>query len=123
MNKFEKYLKENRSENMETALTDNSYKKAYENEHHNKLPRQVNSEPAAYGDAVLKMVICEILWKRKTCILTEKKKEYETDKVLVEKIAAYYRILEFMSYDKNDKELRCDYNYGKDKNIDKYNLN
>ncbi len=65
MNKFEKYLKENRFENMETALTDNSYKKAYENEHHNKLPRQVNSELAAYGDAVLKMVICEILWKRK----------------------------------------------------------
>lgn len=99
------------------GLTDKSYRKFYEKQNKTKYEGNVNTELATYGDAVLKLVLCEILWGKGICNkLTEKKKEYESDKVLVSVIARHYDILKYLRYDKNDDNKPKDYNYQKKRN-------
>ena len=94
------------------ALTDKSYKKSYQKQNKTNYEGNVNTELVTYGDAVLKFVLCEILWEKGICNkLTEKKKEYESDKVLVSVIARHYDILKYLRYDKNDDNKPKDYNY------------
>ena len=102
------------------ALIDNSYKNYYSQENHRGYEGEVNTELATYGDAVLKLALCKILWPNNG--LTTEKEKYESDKVLVRKIAKYYCILDYLKYDKSDRNRPQDYEYKgkKNKNPRKY---
>lgn len=96
---------------MKIALTDKSYKNYYENKKHEKFKDQVNANLATFGDSILKMVLCKILYQEDVEKLTEEKKKYESDEVLVNKIAKYYNIIDKIRYDKKDTNIPKDYEY------------
>lgn len=84
------------------ALIDKSYKKYCEK---NKKPvPKVNTELATLGDAVLKLVLCKILYEIEVKKLTEEKKRYESDEVLVKFIASHYNLLYYIKRDQKDEE-------------------
>lgn len=68
----------------------------------------MNTELATYGDAVLKLALCQILWGSNISKFTEKKQKYEEDETLVKVVAKYYNLLDFIKFD--DKKPK-DYNY------------
>ena len=98
------------------ALNDSSYKKFCQKEKHSSDTKDLdeNTKLATYGDAVLKLALCDILFK-KAKKLTEKKKAYESDRVLVEIIGKHYNILERLKFDREDDRKPQDYNYKDDK--------
>lgn len=108
MDEFLEWLKKNKEH---YALVDKSYKTVRQGEE--KKPNandiKVNTELATYGDAVLKLALCKILWSDDASKITEKKKKYEKDQTLVEIIAKRYKMLNFIKYDKTNKP--SDYNY------------
>ena len=108
MDKFLEWLKENKEH---YALVDKSYKKVCQKNGESIENIQVNTELATYGDAVLKLAICSILWREDISKLSEIKKKYEEDENLVKIIAQYYHLLDYMLYDKMDKPNN--YNYEK----------
>ena len=110
MDKFLKWI-ENNKENR--ALIDKSHKNVSTRENKAPLEECDNTELATYGYAVLKLALCEILWKNRTGVLTEEKKKYEKDEVLVKIIAKHYDILQYLHFDKADKNKPKDYNYQK----------
>ena len=113
MDKFEQWIKKHRKHK---ALTDKSYKKVYQKQYKKELTDdKVNTELATYGDAVLKLALCEILWGNTTKGLTEEKEEYESDKILVKVIAKHYDILSLLRFDKQDKNIPQNYDYKDDK--------
>ena len=90
---------------MKQALTDSSYKK-YQQKH--KLEEKPNNFVlATYGDAVLKLAFCELLFDDEN--LTTTKSRYENDRVLVEVIGKHYKILDLMNMDKEDENMPNDY--------------
>jgi len=113
MDKFLEWLGKNKEH---YALVDTSYKMVYQRE--SKSPTandiRVNTELATYGDAVLKLALCQILWDKDISQLTEIKKKYEEDENLVKIIAKHYDLLKFIKYDNSKKPN--DYNYNKSKN-------
>lgn len=115
MDIFEEYLT-NKKDTDCRALTCSSYKKVYQNEHpHCRLKDdETNTELATYGDAVLKLALCELLLDTGKQ-LSEDKKKYETDKFLIEKVASHYDLLKYIRFDKEDKEIRQEYKYFKTK--------
>ena len=114
MDKFLKWIEENKEHR---ALTDKSYKKTYQKNYQKELSDcEVNTELATYGDAVLKLALCEILWTEGVKNLTEVKKEYESDEVLVKHIASHYDILKFLRFDEEDENIPKDYCYEKGEN-------
>lgn len=109
MDKFLEWINKHREY---SALTDKSYKKVYTKEYHKELAEtKVNTELATYGDAVLKLALCEILWGTRIEILTEEKKKYESDEVLVSVIGKRYDILTLLRFDKDDAKMPKDYDY------------
>ena len=66
-----------------------------------------NTLLATYGDAVLKLAFCEVLFDCEN--LSDKKSIYERDSVLVEIIGKLYGILDFMKMDSNDPKMPKDY--------------
>ena len=73
---------------------------------------------ATYGDAILKCVFCKIYFEREDednfgfkGKLTEWKKQYESDEVLVKFIARHYDILNFLNFDRDDTKKPHDYDY------------
>jgi len=113
MDKFLQWINANREHQ---ALKDSSYKNVYTKERHiSSNDIQVNTELATYGDAVLKLALCEILWEEEKKKLTESKKNYESDAVLVKVIAKHYDILQYLHFDKADKNMPQQYDYQKDK--------
>lgn len=99
------------------ALTDKSYKKTPNNQ-----DCKINFELATYGDAILKCVLCKIYFEREDednfgfkGKLTEWKKQYESDEVLIKFIARHYDILNFLNFDSGDTKKPQDYKY-EDKN-------
>ena len=110
MDKFEAFLKGKAENKWRTrALTDKSYKPIYQKKYKRRLDdKQVNTELATYGDAVLKLALCEILLDRREK-LSETKSLYERDTTLVG-IGAHYRILDYLDFDKNDPNIPNDYN-------------
>ena len=84
------------------ALTDTSYK----NIDHSLSDDDTNFELATYGDAVLKLALCKIYREYKenglrfSENLSDWKKKYESDEVLVQVIAKHYNVLNFLRYDK-----------------------
>ena len=92
------------------AFTDCSYKNfLLKNKKLNntKLSNQCNSELATYGDAVLKLAFCDILWGVEH--LTQEKQKYESDKNLVEVIGKRYDIIKCLKVDQNDPNMPKDY--------------
>ena len=120
MDKFLQWIKNNQGHQ---ALIDKSHKNVSTRENKAPLNEYDNTELATYGDAVLKLALCEILWENKTEVLTEEKKKYESDEVLVKYIAKHYNILRFLRFDKKDDQKPQDYNYNpkkKNNNPHKY---
>ena len=113
MDKFLEWLKKNDKKHQ--ALCDSSYKNAYTRQNHiNSNQVKVNTELATYGDAVLKLALCQILWNKGVVNLTEEKKRYESDRVLVEVIAKKYKILNYLAFDEEDNKMPKDYYYKND---------
>ena len=95
------------------ALTDKSYKKTPNNQ-----DCKINFELATYGDAILKCALCKIYFERENKDnfgfkgkLTEWKKQYESDEVLIKFIARHYDILNFLNFDSGDTKKPQDYKY------------
>ena len=108
MDKFLEWIKKNQGHR---ALIDKSHKNVSTRENKAPLEEYDNTELATYGDAVLKLALCEILWENKTEALTEEKKKYESDKVLVEYIAKRYDLLKYLCFDEKDEKKPKDYHY------------
>ncbi len=92
---------------MERALTDSSYKK-YQQEHGLAVTKD-NATLATYGDAVLKLAFCEILFDGEK--LSVEKSEYESDRSLVTYIGKKYQLLDYMKIDRNDINMPKDYEW------------
>ncbi len=102
MDKIEELLNDKATNLQRRALTDTSYK----NINHALSDDTTNFELATYGDAVLKLALCEIYLNKKKADnfgfkgkLTEWKKQYESDEVLVRIVAKHYNLLNFLKYD------------------------
>ena len=113
MDKIEELLKDPKTDLQKQALTDKSYKKTPNNQ-----DCKINFELATYGDAILKCVLCKIYFEREDednfgfkGKLTEWKKQYESDEVLVKFIARHYDILNFLNFDRDDTKKPHDYDY------------
>ena len=106
------------------ALTDKSYKNV------NQCgDDETNSELGTYGDAVLKLALCEIYFTKNIKYndgLSKWCEQYETDEVLVKIIAKHYDLLDFLDFDKNgncnsEQQKPEDYNHtGQKKDRHKY---
>lgn len=108
---FENYLKNGSSENRKRALTARSYK----NIDHELNDKQTNERLATYGDALLKLALCKILYEEeKVESITEEKKKYEEDKTLVKVVAKNYDLLRYIQYDENDQKIPKNYDYKND---------
>ncbi len=115
MDKIEELLKDPKTDLQKQALTDKSYKKTPNNQ-----DCKINFELATYGDAILKCVLCKIYFEREDednfgfkGKLTEWKKQYESDEVLVKFIARHYDILNLncLNFDGDDTKKPHDYDY------------
>lgn len=101
MDKIEELLKDSKTDLQKQALTDTSYK----NIDHSLSDDDTNFELATYGDAVLKLALCKIYREYKenglrfSENLSDWKKKYESDEVLVRVIAKHYNLLNFLRYD------------------------
>ena len=95
MDEFQKFLENRDNDELVTkALTDRSYKKVYQKENHSEMAEDnINAELGTYGDAVLKLALCKILFDSKVKNVSEEKKNYESDKVLVDVVARHYDVL------------------------------
>ncbi len=112
---FKKYLEEENNENNKNkalALRDCSYK----NIDHSLTDQNVNNELATYGDALLKLALCQLLFEEKVENITEEKKKYESDKILVSVVAKEYDLLQYISFDKKDEKIPQNYEYEKNGN-------
>lgn len=102
MDKIEELLKDPKTDLQKQALTDTSYK----NIDHSLSDDDTNFELATYGNAVLKLALCKIYREYKenglrfSENLSDWKKKYESDEVLVQVIAKHYNVLNFLRYDK-----------------------
>ena len=105
--KFDEYIKDEGQPTRQKALTANSYK----NIDHSLQGSDTNCELATYGDALLKLAFCKILFEKNVENITIKKQTYESDKVLVEILARHYNLLEYVKYDENDDNIPKDYDY------------
>ena len=105
--KFENYLKNEKSEYKTIALTSNSYR----NIEHSLNDNAINNNLATYGDALLKLALCEVLFKEKVKNITESKKNFESDEVLVKVIAKKYDLIKYIKYDSADVKIPQDYEY------------
>lgn len=109
---FTDYLdKKGKNDLVDRALTDRSYK----NVNHNLSDNEINDELATYGDSIIKFSYCKLLWNEKVDNITEAKKDLESDRVLVTKVAKHYDMLDYINKDSNDSNLPNDYNYDSDR--------
>ena len=101
MDKIEELLKNPKTDLQKQALIDTSYK----NIDHSLSDDDTNSELATYGDAILKLALCKIYRRDKkrgmqfSENLSDWKKKYESDEVLVRVVAKHYNLLGFLRYD------------------------
>ena len=110
---FDDYLKKESPQYRykEIALTAKSYK----NMDHELDDKDTNCELATYGDALLKLALCDILFEDGVENITTEKQDYESDEVLVKVVARHYNLLNKVRYDKNDDKIPQNYDYKKDK--------
>lgn len=112
---FVKYLNDTSQPTRQKALTAKSYKKTDPS----LQDKDTNCGLATYGDALLKCAFCKILFNAGAENITEKKQQYESDKVLVEIIARHYALLDHIRFDDTDANIPRDYNYRKPSRKDK----
>lgn len=103
--KFYEYLRDKSRPTRQRALTASSYK----NIDHSLDDADTNSELATYGDALLKLAFCKILFDEGVSNITVEKQKYESDKVFVKIIARHYELLNYIRFDKNDDNIPKDY--------------
>ena len=109
---FSKYLVDESQPTRQRALTSNSYKNVFQKENKVSLSdEETNTELATYGDAILKLAFCKILFDEGIPNITVEKQKYEPDKVLIEKIAQHYELLKYIRFDKADPKIPQDYTY------------
>ena len=108
---FFRYLEEEQGKHKERALTSVSCK----NKDHNLDDRNTNRELATYGDALLKFVLSEMLLDQVDNI-TEEKKKYESDEVLVKVIARHYDLCRYIRLDDSNADIPRNYEYKKNAN-------
>ena len=110
--KFDEYLRDEDQPTRLRALTSRSYKKVFQRENGFPPPDEnINVELATYGDALLKLAFCKILFDDAVLNITVDKQKYESDKVFVEIIARHYELLNYIRFDKNDGNIPKDYVY------------
>ena len=107
--KFDEYLKDKEKPTRLKALT----AKSYRNLNHALEDSDTNSTLATYGDAILKLAYCKILFDEGETKITERKQALESDKNLVEVIAKRYDLLNYIKFDNNDTKIPQDYKYQK----------
>ena len=105
--KIYEYLRDESRPTRQKALTASSYK----NIDHSLDDADTNNELATYGDALLKLAFCKILFDKGVSNITVEKQKYEPDKVFVEIIARHYELLNYIRFDKNDDNIPKDYDY------------
>ena len=93
--------------------------KSYRNVDRSLSDEDTNEELATYGDAVLKLALCELLLD-KVDALSVVKQRYENDRVLVRVIARHYDILRYLRYDKSNRYIPADYDLVKREDDDNY---
>ena len=111
IDKFEEYLRDISQPTRDRALTASSYK----NVDHSLTDKDINRELATYGDALLKLALCKILFNEKVENITVKKQDYESDEVLVKVVASYYDLLKKIKFDEKDEEIPRNYEYKDEK--------
>ena len=116
------YISES-TDNCKLALTDRSYRTKYQREmkeknkgkpkgDHDNEPIPINFNLGTLGDAVLRLSLTEILYHNgKEIDISEERKKYEPDKVLVEKIAPYYGLREILRFDDENEDKNHGYDY------------
>lgn len=89
--------------------------KSYKNVKKTLKDTQTNEELATYGDALLKFALCEILLDDEDPKgLSETKKKYESDRVLVSAVARYYDLIKYLYFDREDCNIPQNYYYEDD---------
>jgi dsRNA-specific ribonuclease len=110
---------ESKSKLVKKALTDASYKDIYRKENKKEMDDSlVNFEMSTYGDSILKMGLSKIFNDSNELKPSEKRKNYESNEVLVKYIASKYNLLEKIRYNK-EVILINDYDYEKHYKLDK----
>ena len=106
MDKFLEWIEKNKGH---YAFNDRSYRKVLQNEQRSADTKnfKVNTELATYGDAVLSLSLCQILFGEKQ--LSVEKAKYESDEILVKVVAKHYSLLEYINFDREDKQIPKDY--------------
>ena len=111
-NKFDEYLRDEDQPTRLRALTSRSYKNLFQRENGFPLSDEnINVELATYGDALLKLAFCKILFDDAVLNITVEKQKYEADKVLVEIIAQHYELLKYIRFDRENVDIPQDYEY------------
>jgi len=93
--------------------------KSYRNVDRTLNDEDTNEELATYGDAVLKLALCELLLD-KVDALSVVKQRYENDRVLVRVIGRHYDILRYLRYDESNPYIPTDYDLVKREDDDNY---
>ena len=113
---FGKWLNNKESKLIKIALTDKSYKNYFQRKNKTEYSDEINNDLSTLGDAVISLCYIDLLYG--SCKeLSEERKKYVTDKVLVSVIAKYYGLVRKIKKDDNDSNMPKDYEYVDDKLI------
>ena len=86
--------------------------KSYKNVKHSLRDTETNDELATYGDALLKFALCDFLLDDEDPkSLSETKKDYESDRVLVDKVARHYDLIRYIRFDRENRRIPQNYDY------------
>ena len=111
---FERWLNNKDSKLIKIALTDKSYKNYYQRKHKAEYKGKTNNDLSTLGDAVISLCYIDLLYG--DCKeLSEERKKYVTDKVIVSVVAKHYGLINYINRDKDDKIIPNDYDYKKGK--------
>ena len=110
--KIYEYLRDEDQPTRLRALTSRSYKNVFQQENGFSLPDEnINVELATYGDALLKLAFCKILFDEGVSNITVEKQNYEPDEVFVKIIARHYELLKYIRFDTANVDIPQDYEY------------
>ena len=113
---------EKRSEHCQLALTDRSYRPKYQKMMREKNkgkpkgkqsnePIPINFELGTLGDAVLRLSLTLMFYENGDELISKKRARYESDKVLITKVAPYYNLRDVLRFDDEDPNKQHGYDY------------
>ena len=112
---FWAFLNEPLNEKDEVWRTRALTAKSYKNIDHDLKDTDTNEELATYGDALLKFALCEMLLDDNDPNgLSESKKNYESDRVLVKEIGSHYDLIKRLRFDVANSRIPQNYDYEDD---------